>query len=288
MKRILVIGATGKVGRQVVGQLRETGARVRALTRNRDRAQFPGDVEVVEGDLTIPDTLEGSLKGMDAVFLVWVAPGPAVGPAMERIARHARRIVFLTAPLKTPHPFFQQPNPARAVAEQIERCIERSGAEWTFVRAGMFAANALHFWGPRIRAGAVVRWPYLNAATAPTHEGDIAAVAVRALCDEGRAGAEYIVTGPESLTQAEQLSTIERVTGSPVRIEEISREEARVELLPVLGSASVVDMLCGAWGAAIGLPAFISSHFQEVTGNRSRTFAEWVGDHAAQFRACGD
>ena len=285
MKRILVIGATGTVGRQVVGQLRETGARVRALTRNPHRAQFPNDVEVIEGDLTIPDTLEGSLKGMDAVFLVWTAPGLAVDPAMERIVRHARRIVFLTAPLKTPHPFFQQPNPARAIAEQIEHSIERSGVEWTFVRAGMFAANALHFWAPRIRAGAVVRWPYLNAATAPTHEGDIAAVAVRALCDQGRTGAEYIVTGPESRTQAEQLSTIEKVTGSPVRMEEISREEARVELLPVLASPFVVDMLCDAWRAATGLPAFVSSHFQEVTGYRPRRFAEWVSDHAAQFRA---
>jgi uncharacterized protein YbjT (DUF2867 family) len=74
--------------------------------------------------------------------------------ALERIAKHARRTVFLTAPLKTPPPFFQQPNPPRSVAERIERLIETSAMEWTFLRAGMFAGNARPFCGPHIRAGA--------------------------------------------------------------------------------------------------------------------------------------
>jgi glutaminase len=154
--------------------------------------------------------------------------------ALERIAKHARRIVFLTAPLKTPHPFFQQPNPARVVAERIERLIEISGVEWTFLRAGMFAGNARHFWGPQIRTGDVVRWPYLNAPTAPTDERDVAAVAVRTLREDRHAGAEYVVTGPQSLTQGEQVRTIGRAIGRSLRVEEISPDEARSELLPVL------------------------------------------------------
>ena len=101
--------------------------------------------------------------------------------------------------------------------------------QWTFLRAGMFAGNALHFWAPRIRVGDVVRWPYLDAPTAPTDERDIAAVAVRALCDDAHAGAEYVVTGPESLTQAEQVQTIGRALGRSLRGEEISPEEARTQ-----------------------------------------------------------
>ncbi len=203
--RILVIGATGNIGRQVVSQLPATGAQVRALVRNPETAGLPPEIELVRGDLTQPETLDRCLEGMDTVFLVWVAPRDAAGPALERIAKHARRIVFLSAPLKTPHPLFQQPNPARAHAEQIERLIETSGLQWTFLRPGMFAINAVGWWGRQIRSGEVVRWPYLAVPTAPIHERDIAAVAVRALCEEGHSGAEYVLTGPQSLSQAEQL-----------------------------------------------------------------------------------
>ena len=192
MNRILVIGGTGNVGRHVVSQLAATGARFRAMTRNLDSLRLPREVDVVRGDLTVPETLDRCLQDIDTVFLVWVAPPSAVADALERIAKHARRIVFLTAPLKTPHPFFQQPNPSRDVAERIERLIETSGLEWTFLRAGMFAGNARHFWGPQIRAGDVVRWPYLDAPTAPTDERDLAAVAVCTLCEDRHAGAEYV------------------------------------------------------------------------------------------------
>jgi uncharacterized protein YbjT (DUF2867 family) len=287
MNRILVIGATGNVGREVVGQLAETGARFRAMTRHPDAAGFPPQVEVVRGDLTSPDTLDRCLQEIDTVFMVWVAPPDAAAGALERIANRARRIVFLTAPLKTPHPFFQQPNPARDVAERIERLIETSGMEWTFLRAGMFAGNARHFWAPRIRAGDVVRWPYLNAPTAPTDERDLAAAAVRTLCEDGHAGAEYVLTGPQSLTQAEQVHTIGRAIGRSLRVEEMSPDEARSELLPVLGSPAVVNMLLNAWAAAIGQPAFVTSTFAALTGVPPRTFFDWATDHAAEFR-CHD
>jgi uncharacterized protein YbjT (DUF2867 family) len=157
MKRALIIGATGTVGRQVVSRLAGTGATVRAMARKPDAAGLAPQVEVVQGDLTAPETLDRCLAGIDAVFLVWTAPPIAIAPALEQIAKHAKRIVFLSAPLKTAHPLFQQPNPSRAVAERIERLIETSGLEWTFLRPGMFAANALRWWAPQIRAGDVVR-----------------------------------------------------------------------------------------------------------------------------------
>ena len=285
MNRILVIGGTGNVGRHVVDQLLASGARFRVMTRNPDAVSLPPQAGVVRGDLTVPETLDRCLEGIDTVFLVWVAPPEAAPGALERIAAHARRIVFLTAPLKTPHPFFQQPNPSRHLAERVEQLIETSGLTWTFVRAGMFAGNARHFWGPHIRSGDVVRWPYLDAPTAPTDERDLAAVSVRALTEDGHAGADYVVTGPESLTQAEQVHTIGRAIGRSLRVEEISPEEARSELLPVLGSPVVVNMLLNAWHAALGQPAFVTSTCADVTGVPARTFFEWATDHAAEFQA---
>ena len=282
MKRILVTGSTGTIGRQVASQLLPTDAQVRAMTRNPDAAGLPPEVEVVRGDLTDPATLEGCLDGVEAVFLVWTAPAATAPAVVDRIAKRARRIVLLTAPHKTPHPLFQQANPMAAMFAEIERLIEASGLQWTFLRPGMFAANALSWWGPQIRAGDVVRWPYADVPTAPIHERDVAAVAVRALLEEGHAGAEYVLTGPDPLSQREQVAMIGEVIGRPLRFEEISPDEARREIpFP----APALDMLLKAWAAAVGHPALVTSTVAELTGRPARTFREWVTDHAGAFRA---
>jgi uncharacterized protein YbjT (DUF2867 family) len=146
----------------------------------------------------------------------------------------------------------------------------------------MFAANALSWWGPRIRAGDVVRWPYGEAPTAPIHERDVAAVAVRALLEDGLEGAEPVLTGPESLSHREQVARIGEGIGRPLRFEEISPEEARRELpFP----APAMDMLLKAWAAALGHPALVTSTVEEITGRPARTFRDWVSDHAGELRA---
>src|SRR5438046_5299842 len=167
--------------------------------------------------------------------------------------------------------------------EQIERLIETSGLECTFLRPGMFAANALSWWAQQIMAGDVVRWPHRSAPTAPIDERDIAAVAVRALCEDEHAGAEYVLTGPESLSQFEQVSTIGGVIGRSLRIEEISPDEARRELLRI-GPLPAVNMLLDAWAAAIGQPAHVTSTVAEITGAQAKTFLEWATDNAAEFQ----
>jgi uncharacterized protein YbjT (DUF2867 family) len=239
---------------------------------------------VVRGDLTLPEILDEFLDGVATVFLVWTAPPSAVVLALERIAQHARRIVFLSAPIKTAHPLFQQRNFLRAMFEQIERLIETSGLQWTFVRPGMFAANALRWWAPQIRVGDVVLWPYLAAPTAPIDERDIAAVAVRALCEDGHHRAEYVLTGPQSISPFDQVSTIARVLGRSLRIEELSPDAARRELLTI-GPLAAVNMLLAAWAAAVGQPAHVTSTVAEITGAPAHTFLDWATDNAAEFRA---
>jgi uncharacterized protein YbjT (DUF2867 family) len=283
MKRILIVGATGRVGRLVVSQLPAADAQIRAVVRNPQTSRLPEHVEVFQGDLTLPETLDACLEGVDAVFLVWVAPPATTAAVMERIARHARRIVFLSAPLKTNHPFLQQSNAIANTARQVERDIENSGMEWTFLRPGMFASNAVWWWAAQIRAGDTVRWPYISTPTAPIDERDIAAIGVRALCEDGHAGVEYVLTGPESLTFKEQILTIGDVLGRSLRVEELSREEARVELekhAPPL----IVNMLLNAFAAGAGHPTFMTSTFQELTGRPPRTFRQWAEDHIAAFR----
>src|SRR6266576_1731952 len=101
---VLVTGATGRVGRAVVDLLIDAGVPVRALTRRPGAAALPANVEVVTGDLTVPESLDAGLRGVGAVFLVWTAP-PTTAPAVvDRLASYARRLVFLSSPHRTPHP----------------------------------------------------------------------------------------------------------------------------------------------------------------------------------------
>ena len=104
------------------------------------------------------------------------------------------------------------------------------------------------------------------------------------MCEDGHAGAEYVLTGPESLTQFEQISTIGSVIGRSLRIDEMSPDEARREPLPGI-PAPAVNMLLDAWVAAIGQPALVTSTFAEITGAPARTFRDWSTDHAAAFRS---
>jgi uncharacterized protein YbjT (DUF2867 family) len=280
---VLVTGATGRVGRAVVDLLIDAGVPVRALTRRPEAAAtLPANVEVVTGDLTVPESLEEASRGVGAVFLVWTAP-PTTAPAVvERLAAHARRVVFLSAPHRTPHPFFQQPNPMADLYAEIERLIAAAGLESTIIRPGMFASNALSWWAPAIRAGGVVRWPYGAAETAPVDDRDVAAVAARTLYEDGHAGGDYVLTGPESLSQAEQVSIIGDVVGRRIGFEELSPDEFRSETEGTW-PRSAVDMLLAAWGATMGRPAFVTSTVFDVLGAAPRTFRRWVTDHAAAF-----
>jgi uncharacterized protein YbjT (DUF2867 family) len=278
---ILLTGATGNVGRQVVSQLLGTGAAVRALTRNPDSAGLPDGVDVMRADLSVPYTLDECLNGVDAVFLVWPGLTADLAPAALDAVNHARRIVFLSS-LTVREDLEQQTDPITAFHADIEHLIEQSGREWTFLRCGMFATNTLG-WARQIRAGGVVREPFGAAARSPIHERDIAAVGVRALTRDGHGAAKYVLTGPQSLTTVEQVDTIAEAIGRPLRYEEISPEVARQQMLTQGWPPSFVDGALNYWAKCVTEPEPVSFTVEEVTGAPARTFREWAIDHAHDF-----
>jgi uncharacterized protein YbjT (DUF2867 family) len=287
---VLVTGATGRVGHLVVNELLRAGVSVRALTRRPEDVTLPPGAQVVAGDLTVPTSLDAALSGIDAVFLVWTAAVDSAAAVVAQLTTHAlahrRRVVYLSAPHRTPRPFFQQPNPLRVLHAEVERLLAAAALDVVVLRPGMFASNALHWWAPQIQSGDVVRWPYGAAETAPVDERDVAAVATRTLLDHRHAGGDYVLTGPESLSQAAQVRAIGDVIGRPLRFDELSPEEFRrgtAETWP----ASVADMLLDAWRATLGHPAFVTSAIEEIVGTPPRTFSQWAADNAAAFAKSG-
>jgi uncharacterized protein YbjT (DUF2867 family) len=265
----------------VAAELVAKGLAVRAMVRNPAPARLPSQIEVVRGDLTLPASIDACVKGVEAVFLVWQAPDLTVAAVIERIAKYVRRIVFVSNQTIRDDREVQD-YAVSTLHARIEKAIAASGVEWAFLRPGAFATNARLWWAPQIRLGNVVRWPYARAHAAPIHEADIAAVAVRVLVEESHAGTKYVLTGPQSLMQAEQVEVLGRAIGRPLRFEEIPEETALSELSLFL-SAPIAGMLLDAWRQRVDKPEIVTSTVADVTGATARSFYQWAVDHAADF-----
>jgi uncharacterized protein YbjT (DUF2867 family) len=273
---IVVTGATGNVGAEVVSALARAGEPVRALVREAGRA-VPDGVEPVVGDLNEPGSLRAPLEGANAVFLL---SGYTDMPGLLDEIRSAgvERVVLLSG--------------GGAAASNLDNAISRyqlasedavraSGVDWTILRPYAFMSNALR-WLPELREGDVVRAPFAEVANAVVDPYDIAAVAATALRSGAHAGQVYRVSGPQSLRPADQLQILADRLGRELRLEPLSNEAARAEMLATT-PAEYVDAFFtfyvdGAIDESEVLPTV-----RDVTGVPPRTFAQWVETHAGAF-----
>ncbi len=274
MKPILVAGATGNVGAQVVAQLRARDVPVRPLSRNP-----PPDG--VRGDLAKPETIAPALDGVDTVFLMLAGSAEALVPTVSLLGERVKRVVFLSS-RAVDDSLAEQDNPIGTWHRTVEEAIEAAGVDWTFLRPHGFAANTLG-WAPSIRADGVVRGAYGAASLPLIHEKDIAAVAVEALTGGGHAGAKYALTGTRPITQIEQVRIIGEAAGRPARWEEIPLEEARAAMLGKMPDF-IVDTILTGFRALVTEPSEITSTVQDVTGRPALDFEVWAADHAADFQ----
>lgn len=274
---IVVVGGTGRVGRQVVAQLDVRGLPVRVVSRGLAAAD---GLAVVRADLADPASLERHLQDAEAMFLLWPFTSAEVTAGLapkvaEIAARHVSRIVYLSA-----QPAADRPDSFWAL---VERAIEDSGTGWTFLRPTGFAANTL-MWADQIRSGDVVRWPFGAAGRALVDERDIAAVAVRALTEDGHDGAKYMLSGPAVLTQTEQVAAIGRAIGRELRWEDLPRDAAMQVLTAAWGDAAFAESALDSWEWFVDHPETVTSTVPDLTGTPARGFADWAADNAAAFR----
>jgi uncharacterized protein YbjT (DUF2867 family) len=276
---IVVVGGTGRVGRQIVTQLAGRGLPVRAVSRGLNPGSLPAAAEAARADLADPASLEPHLQGAQSMFLLWPFTSAeltaGLAPRVAEIAaRHVARVVYLSA-----LPAADQPDSFWAL---VERAIEESGAAWTFLRPTGFAANTL-MWADQVRSGGVVRWPFGAARRALIDERDVAAVAVRALTEDGHAGAKYVLSGPEVLTQAEQLTAIGDAIGRDLTWEELPKDAAVAALTAAWGDRAFAQTAVEAWEWFLDHPETVSPTVRAITGATARRFADWAAANAAAF-----
>ncbi|MFI7306669.1 NAD(P)H-binding protein [Micromonospora aurantiaca] len=271
---ILVTGATGSVGRRAVAGLLAEGHKVRASSRNPRTAGLPDGAEVVAGDLGRPETLPALFAGVERMYLISINGDGVLDRPEEvvAIAREAgvRRIVVLSSSGRPYH--------------TVEGAVRDSGLEFTFVRPGEFATTKIDVWGPSIRAESVVRSAYLDVPAVPIHEADIADVVVRALVEDRHVGKTYELTAPEQVTQRAQIEAIGAALGRPIRIEELSPEQARENMLREGWPEIIADHILGYFVEWEKEPPAVSGDYAEVVGRPGRTFAQWARDHVDDFR----
>ena len=275
---IVVTGATGGVGSEVMRQLAAAGHPVRALSRRPEQVDAPPGVEVVRADLADLETLPAAFAGADTAFLYTVFGEPEPMLAAARAAGITRVVLLSSLAVEA----VEGANEIGDTHRAVEDAIRASGLAWTFLRPGAFTSN-VRFWAAQIRATGVVRAVYPDVASAMIDPVDIATVAVLALTTDGHAGGAYPLTGEQVLTQAEQATVIGEVVGKPTRFEEVGEEEFIAEMSQHIPERYVHGML-GAQRAMAGRPASVSPAFRELTGRAPRTLADWVGDHATEFK----
>ncbi|MGY0235773.1 NmrA family NAD(P)-binding protein [Longispora urticae] len=272
----LVTGATGTVGRQVVGQLLRAGQRVRALTRNPATAGLPDGVEVVAGDLTDPASVAPALQGVTGLHLITFGGGGAnpyaplaTGPEIVDLAVRAgvRRITVLLGGAPGP----------------LQAAVEASGLEWTHLAPVEFMANLLE-WAPSVRSEGVVREAFARTRSALVHETDIGAVAATVLVEGGYAGRTLTLTGPEAVTRPEKVRTIAEAIGREVRYVELSEAEARARWAGEGYPAEVIEFFVEVHGNTPEIGYTVVPTVEQVTGRPARSFEQWAAEHADAFR----
>jgi uncharacterized protein YbjT (DUF2867 family) len=285
---IVVTGATGHVGTELVCQLVERGENVRALVRDASKAtRLPAAADVAVGELEDLSSLSKAYQGADRLFLL--VPGiehkAAKTALLAAKETGIRRIVYLSsyAVATTPLP------PMGRWHHEREQLIHASGIPATFLRPGGFTTNTFD-WMQTLRESGYVLDPTGPGRAALIDPADIAAVATVALTEDGHAGKAYTLTGREALTVAEQVAIISAVIGREITIRDVASPEEVVRFrypngAPPSLAAALVEGLRSMRSDTKGL---ITTTVQDLISRPPRSFRQWCEANADAFRRVVD
>ncbi len=282
---VLVMGATGTVGREVVKELAARGAPVRALVRSLEKAaMFDGlDVEIVQGDLEDAASVAAALSGVGHFFLLTANPPNQVDLERRLLAaadaagvEHIVKLGVSNASDDHEVNFFRW-------HREIERRIEESGIGWTHIQPNNFFQNTL-FQVDSIREQGAFYGPFGDGLVASVDVRDIAAVSAIALTEPGHMGSALELTGPAALSHVEMASTLSNALEREISYVNVSLEDFHAGLLDQGRPQYFADGLTTLYGQlAAGGQSRVTGTIEEVTGRPARSFAEFAADYAPAF-----
>ncbi|MET9467491.1 NAD(P)H-binding protein [Streptomyces sp. NPDC006544] len=272
---IVITGATGNVGSELVRVLAAAGERVTAVSRRAPEHALPAGVRHHRADLADPESLRPALEGAEALFLLVAGEDPR---GVLDLARSAgvRRVVLLsslgagTRPELYAHP------------AAFEEAVRDAGLEWTILRSGGLHSNAFA-WAESVRTHRTAAAPFGDVGLPTVDPADVAEVAAVVLRGAGHAGAVYDLTGPVLTTPRERAGAIAGAIGEPVRFVEQSPGEARAQMLAFMPEPAVEGTL-SILGAPLAAELAVSPAVERILGRAPRPFAAWADRTAPAFR----
>lgn len=282
---ILITGATGNIGTEVIKKLAEGKHPTRAFVRNRTQAReiaLPG-VEIVEGDFTRPKTFTRALDGVEKLFLLIPSSSQVeeqqrdfVDAALKNKVKHIVKLSQLGANANAPGRFQRHHG-------VVENYIIKSKIPYTFLRPNLFMQGLLNF-RPTIASQGVFFAPVSQARISVVDVRDIGAVAAKTLTETKHEGRTYDLTGPEALTHAEMAEQLTQAVGKPIKHVEVSLEVMKEALLksglPGWQAEGVVE---DYEHYRKGEAEQVTSAIRDITGYEATYFAQFALDYASRF-----
>jgi uncharacterized protein YbjT (DUF2867 family) len=281
---IIVTGATGTIGKDVVRELQGMDARVRVVARDPEKARkLFRNVEIVQGDLTNRASLDAAFKGGTKLFLL--GPSGPTQVAEQHNAIEAAKAAGITHVVKL-SAMGADTGSKLALGRwhgQTEAELKRSGLKWTILQPSSFMQNFLRN-AETIKQQGVIYGSSKDGKVAMVDTRDIARVAAHVLVDPGHEGKTYVLTGGEVVSYAQVAATFSRVLGKPVKYVDMPPEQAKPAMLGMGIPAWLVDdLLTLASIFAAGYAAQVTDAVEKVGKATPRTIEQFARDHAKAF-----
>ena len=280
-KTILVTGATGKVGQEVINALRGSYVKTRAGLRDLSRAAALG-VEGVAFDFNDMSTWSGAFDGVDALYFVT----PPFHPREAEIGRQAiaaaieagiRKIVKLSA--------MGTENAEGFAHKEVDDHLSAYDLDYTILKPNFYCQNFSAMHSATIKATGSFYASAADGKTSFIDTRDIAAVAAKALTQPGHEGKEYELTGPDPLDNYQVASLLSEAAGREITYVPVSPEEA-AEGLRKAGFPEVgVRALSALMGfVRAGYTARTTDTVKEILGRDAIHFSRYAFDYKEAFK----
>ena len=288
---ILVTGATGTVGSEVVKQLSRDASRynikagVHSIAIAKKIQQYDR-VRAVQIDYDKQEGLKTAFKDADKLFLLTHPSLKSAEHESNLVTEAKNSGIKLIVKQSIMGADLGADVEAMRLHRQTEKMIEESGIPYTFLRPNEFMQGFINFQGSTIKSNNAFYIPAGDARVSIVDARDIAAVAVQALVDKDtHYNKTYLVTGPEALSYHQDAEILSNVTGKKIDYVNISDEEARGALKETGMDDWLISTILELYTYfRKGYASQVSSAVEEVTGRKATTFAQFAKDYADAFR----
>lgn len=285
IEKILVTGATGTVGREVVTRLAGQGANVRAAARNPGMLAIPDDrVETMSMDLRRPADLDRALEDVEKLF--FLSPLDESMPELAALVTERARAHGISHLVRLSAFGVDYPRPITLgrIHGEVEKIIRASGLEWTFLRPNAFMQNFISYWGETIRNKNAFYIPQGQGRVSLIDARDIADAAVAVLMGSGHGGKTYELTGPAALSNYDIATTLSEVLGREIRYVDIPLDEARTVLTQQGMSEWMVEVIVELFEmSAADEASEVTEDFERLSGRPAIDFQSFAQDFRHAF-----